>query len=271
VAHPNLTGAPNRKLLTAGLTAAVLALPLGGTAMAADLTVVDVDKMTVEQLLDAGLVEEAAKKAGVPAADVEEVTKTVEKTTAPVTQTVEKTVTEAAPAKPPADTGDKTPVTTDSGDQKATGGGGPTPVNEPAARTSGSRGGEERRATSTPPTFDQNGPVLSGLQSRTVNPSMQSFVPPPVVSAPFAFDLPQVAEQFVSPQAPIAAAAEVSSLASGMTATPVNDMVPSGVPGALLATAAGLLLFVGGGHALHAYDRRWRTVEVTTGDVTTTA
>jgi hypothetical protein len=271
VAHPNLTGAPNRKLLTAGLTAAVLALPLGGTAMAAELGV-DVDKMTVEQLLDAGLVEEAAQKAGVPASElVEETTKTVVKTTAPVKETVEKTVTEAAPVKPPADTGDKSPVTSDSGDQKATGGG-PTPVNEPAARASGSGGGEERRAaTSSPPAFDQNGPVLAGLQSRTVNPSMQSFVPPPVVSAPFAFDLPQVAEQFISPQAPIAAAAEVSSLASGMTATPVNDMVPSGVPGALLATAAGLLLFVGGGHALHAYDRRWKTVEVTTGDVTTTA
>jgi hypothetical protein len=271
VAHPNLTGASNRKLLTAGLTAAVLALPLGGTAMAADLSVVDVEKMTVEQLLDAGLVEEAAKKAGVPASElVDETVKTVEKTTAPVTKTVEKAVTEAAPVKPaPAPGGDATPVAPQD-KQQASSGGGATPVQEPAARTS--RGGEERgSATATPPSFDQNGPVLPGLQSRTVNPSMQSFVPPPVVSAPFAFDLPQVADKFVSPQAPIAAAAEFASTASGMTATPVNDLVPSGVPGALLATAAGLLLFVGGGHALHAYDRRWKTVQVTTGDTTTTA
>lgn len=253
MAHPNLTGGSSRRLLTTGLAAALIALPLGGAAIAADLSDLELAEQLAEltpeqlELYEEGLIDEFGNP-------IDDALKTADS----VTRVVEKAVREAAPVAIAPSPRPSNGVPGNDAEQEAADGSGMQRVREP---------GGTAPASTTParpaPAFDNNGPLQPGMRSQSMNPSMQSFVAPPVVSAPFAFDLPQVAERFIG-EAPLTAPSSVATPAFASSSTPMGGMVPGGVPGWMLATAAGMLLFVGGAHALHAYDRRWKAAKVTT-------
>jgi hypothetical protein len=280
VAHRRF--ALDRKTVTVGLTAALLTVPMAGTASALSLegALTETADALVEGT-EAGAdslratVESTLSAATDPVKTVVE--SVVEVAPAPVTETVE-TVVEAAPA-PVAEV-----VAPRKEAEAASGGSSPEPVNVPASQPqqqrqsgtapSGAAGGGTVSEASgagagagggagqaTAPALRNELRTTSGFRSSTERPSLQP-APAPLVSSPFAAQAPRVSGEAVqTPLTALSAAPQVmASAVDAMTATPVSGGDPATVPGALTATAAGLLLLVGAGHALHRTGALRRSV-----------
>jgi hypothetical protein len=119
-----------------------------------------------------------------------------------------------------------------------------------AATTEGSAAAAGGPATATTPAL-RNELRSTGMRSGT-EVNLQPFQPP-IVSTPFSFQAPQVADEAYT-TTPAPSVAQVLQAAS----TDLPRHMPAGVPGAVTATATGLLLLVGAGHLLHrtGYLRR---------------
>ena len=271
MAHPMLASVARQSLLAA-TTAALMAGPLAVAGIAQSLapvidgTSTEVIELTCKEAKateDKDLIAEFCTKkdgdkASSPVTDAE---KAVAEGTGTVTKTVEDVVRSAP------DTGTDTP----DGDGGGDGGGSSGPLDPVDDDTEvGGAGGNyipvpEPKDPSSPPgttdgrealardrgapagsSYDANGPYRPGLHSYS-QLTLQPFAPP-VVTAPMYDLLPQIAEQLfgtttaTGAQAPLAADATAAS-ASSTAATP-------DAAGWLAATATGLLMLVGAGHAI---------------------
>ena len=270
MAHPMLASVARQSLLAA-TTAALMAGPLAVAGIAQSLTpVIDGTSTEVIELTckeakateDKDLIAEFCpkkdgNKAGAPASDAE---KAIADGTATVTKTVE-SVVRSAP-----DSGTDTPD--GDGDGDGGGGSGPldpidddtevggadgeyTPVPEPkdSSSPSGTTDGREAlardRGAPAGSNYDVNGPYRPGMHSYS-ELTLQPFAAP-LVTGPM-YELPRIAEQLfgtttsTGAEAPLAADATAAS-ASSTAATP-------DAAGWLAATATGLLMLVGAGHAI---------------------
>lgn len=274
MAHPRLQAASHRKALTVGMTAALLAVPMAGPGAAATLPGTD---LLEEETLDEGDlgavdgtlegVEDSASQVLEPVTQpVEETVQKVTETTAPVEAVVDKvveSVTGTTP-EPPATGAEPTPAEPTSKDKDTTTAGGSyQPVDEPRTstttgpdrpgaivRSAGGGDGAAPVTAETAPAALRHEFTHSGLRSANGGLTLQPF-PAPVVSSPFAFQAPQVADDVLTttPGPSVAEAFEASA-----TELP-RQLAGDSLPGALTATAAGLLLLVGAGHLLHRSGR----------------
>lgn len=232
MAHPKLA---NRTLLSAGAVA-LLSVPFGGAAFALGLdTVTESVPEPVSEAI--APVEEAAAP----------VVETVEETVAPVTETV-------------------TPVVSDTVEQAEAVTGPLPPLPEPIAEAlgngpkAGGNGGTQPKQT-TPSPVTESLPVLPASGSpapTTVAPAAPASASPaataatrafragPAATTPSVFNMPALAERFLS-------SSELPDVAGpAVNATPIAGLPGADAPAWLLATAAGLVLLVGGGHVLAA-------------------
>jgi hypothetical protein len=159
-----------------------------------------------------------------------------------------------------------TPAPSDSTMEPA--GGSYEPVSEPApapaqpegsapAQAAGSEQGSQ--AAPPPPAYDANGPRLQGWAPRSGVAS--SPVQSPLVAGPVTVPAPQ----FADPAAVTALAGAVkdgwTNASAWTSAGGLDPYSPTQWP---FAIAAGLLLFVGGGHPLRLYDQHWKATVTTT-------
>jgi hypothetical protein len=280
VGHPRLQAASHRKALTVGMTAALLAVPMAGVGAAATVPGTELlDEEPLEASIGGAVegtlegVEEPGSQVLEPVTQpVEETVETVTETTAPVTEPVEEvvdkvveSVTGTTPA-PPATNGPKPNAPAPKEKDTTTAGGTPyQPVDEPTTRTrttssperpgatvrsAGSGDGAAPVTAETAPAALQHEFTHSGLRSANGGLTLQPFQAP-VVSSPFAFQAPQVADDVLTttPSPSVAEAFEASA-----TDLP-RQLADEGLPGGVTATAAGLLLLVGAGHLLHRSGR----------------
>jgi hypothetical protein len=106
------------------------------------------------------------------------------------------------------------------------------------------------------PALRGEGAMAGGFRTSTEQPTLQPFAAP-LVSAPFAFQRPMMAgEDSAVTMSPLPSVAKVFD---AVTTAPAGQGAPLGVPGALTATATGLLLLLGAGHLLHRTGRLQRT------------
>jgi hypothetical protein len=271
VAHPRRFVALDRKALTVGLTAALLTVPMAGVSAAVTLDgadSIDTSALTETELKileSEGLDALTAYQERTATTTVEPVEETVAPVVDAVADAVEKTVSEVAPAP----VAEAAPEKKDEGGA-AIAGDDPKPVSsspssQPASSTSSGSSGSTASSgsSSSSSSFQSNQAIApslsnelratSGFSSSTERPNLQPSAPAPLVSSPFMVQAPQVSGEAVqTPLTALAAAPDfVSSVVqSATTATPLSEH-PTGVPGALTATAAALLLMVGAGHVLH--------------------
>lgn len=276
MAHPRRFAALDHKALTVGLTAALLVVPMAGVSGAvtlegalteaqiaqAESLGLEVEGLTAAELLAAvegstGTTTDAVKTA------VEDATAAAP---APVADTAEKAA-EAAPAPVAEVVAPKGSAETASGDQDY------QPVTAPPARSQPSRStaptstpvapassSTPQRDAALPASLRNDLRTTSGFTSSTNRPTLQPTAPAPLVSMPFAVQAPQVSGEAV--QTPLTALAAAPSIVAdavdAVTTTPLPSH-PTGVPGALTATAASLVLMLGAGHVLHRTGTLHRT------------
>ena len=281
VAHPKLASVINRSLLTA-TTAALIAGPLAaaGVAQTTDdltgtlkLTCEEALKTEETKLIDEFCTAEELEALGSPLSkSVDEVTKTTESTTKTVTETVAPKSDdggdkdgESSPApKVLEPTDEKTNTGTEVGPAAGEKPRGFDPGESSAAASSGkskaARKAAANRAAAAKqaPEFNYNadGPILPGMQSHS-SLTLQPFAAP-LVSVPPVYELPQVAQQLFGSTSDATAADPQVAGASGSTATAASPYSPTGFSatsadptGWLAATATGLIMLVGAGHALN--------------------
>ncbi len=123
------------------------------------------------------------------------------------------------------------------------------------------RGADRKRTgTSTPAySYNENGPFLPGMQSQS-SLTLQPFAAP-LVSVPPVYELPQIAQELfgtttaASPEAPVAADAAATAATTSTAASPYSAAgyaaTTADPTGWLAATATGLIMLVGAGHALN--------------------
>lgn len=284
MAHPKLIGRVDRRALMAAGTAALLlgapaaasGAPLGDAPEGVDCTAEDALEGRCEETAAASQAVEPVTDTAAPVTDeaepvteeaapvteaVQAATDAAKVATDPVEKIVDDIVTEApAPVPPPADVApDVAPGVAPDGAPDALPA--PRPDMQPGASTP-----DGGAVSGTPSVGAAGGPPLAGVPRTTgvnttggfqlgdpvaANPS-SSFTPlTPVVSSPFAGNLPKLAEEFISSsREPLTAGAEaLTAPLSGMN-TPAPD-----ASSWLLATAGGLLLLMGAGHLAHARQR----------------
>lgn len=255
----------SRSTVTAGLTAALLTLPMAGAAVGLGETAEDsLDETskaveeTVEDVVDddgdasTAEAEDATTSAADP--DVDDLREVVEKTTQGdvegATESATSTVSEAAESTTDAVgevLGDPT-----GGPGDASGGGGEA-AEVPAEPQGPTRSGSAPRSEPDGVFSDRTASTSSGFSARyggtSTSPSTYS---PPATSGVFDQDSPETVddETLRSAQDP-----DVASLSSVPRPGDAAGPSASGVPGTLLATATALLVLVGAGHALHGIRR----------------
>lgn len=262
VAHRPLS----RSTVTAGLTAALLTLPMAGAAVGLGETAEDsLDETTkaveetveetVEDVVDddgdasTAEAEDTTTSAADP--DVDDLREVVEKTTQGdvegAVESATSTVSETAESTTDAVgevLGDPT-----GGPGDASGDGGEA-AEVPQGPT---RSGSAPRSEPDGVFSDRTASTSSGFSARyggtSTSPSTYS---PPATSGVFDEDSPETVddETLRSAQDP-----DVASLSSVPRPGDAAGPSASGVPGALLATATALLVLVGAGHALHGIRR----------------
>ena len=282
MAHPKLTTVVGRSFLTA--TAAALIggpLAVAGAAQTLD-DATNTLKMTCEEAFkteDAELIKqfcteaelaELEEAAGPLEKSVDDVTTTTEKTVTDTTKTVEKTVSSDGGDGGQGGTTDPGTVLGDDGtkdggssptqpktgtDVGSTGDGGFTGVDE------GSNGGIEKgragagrnnssQVEAQSYGYNADGPFRPGMRSYS-SLTLQPFASP-LVSVPPVYELPQIAQQLFGGDTAagaedpmVAASATSASSPAGYTATSADPT------GWLAATATGLIMLVGAGHAIN--------------------
>ena len=279
MAHPKLATVVGRSLLTA-TAAALMVGPLAAAGAAQTLDgVTDTLDLTCNEAFETGkdaLIDEFCTQA-----ELDALTSPLDKSVDEVTETVDKTVTEVAPTTAPEeeapaeqpdpgtvlpeDDGSSAPAPTDGGgtDVGSTGGSEPRPVDEGGTTTSGTQTNNTRTRTQvraassgTPEShgygYNADGPFRPGMQSHS-SLTLQPFAAP-LVSVPPVYELPQIAQQLFGSDS--AAGAEDPMVASSATQaspySPAGYSATSADPtGWLAATATGLIMLVGAGHAIN--------------------
>ena len=270
MAHPMLASVARQSLLAA-TTAALMAGPLavagisqslapvidGTSTEVIELTCKEAQATEDEDLIAEFCTKDGEDKVSDPVTDAE---KAVAEGSGTVTKTVEDVV-RSAPTGTETPTGGgggggggggKDPLEPLDNDTEVGGAGGnytPVPENNTSTNSGGFDGQEalaRDRGAPAGSNYDVNGPYRPGMRSYS-ELTLQPFAPP-VVTAPL-FDLaPQIAEQLFGTatttgesQGPLASATAAS--ATSTAATP-------DAAGWLAATATGLLMLVGAGHAI---------------------
>jgi hypothetical protein len=266
--------------LLAATTAALMAGPLAVAGIAQSLapvvdgTTVEVIELTCKEakatedkdLIDEFCtIEQGGQKDASPATDAE---KAVADGTATVTKTVESVVRSAPDSG--TDTPDGGGGDGDGGGDGGGGGGGGgaldpvtggtdvngagdgnyTPVDENQPSSGGTTDGREALARENQaPTgsYDVNGPYRPGMHSYS-ELTLQPFAPP-IISGPMNDLFPRVAEQLFGTTTTTGADAPVAAGATQASATSATATTPDAA-GWLAATATGLLMLVGAGHAI---------------------
>ena len=281
MAHPKLVTVAHRSLLTA-TTAALIAGPLAAAGAAQTLDdVTDTLDLTCEEALEteeANLIdefctaEELEELASPLSKSVDDVTKTTEETTKTVKDTADgdgdggKDGGEtSAPA--PTKVLEETENSTDGGGgKKNVQGAGEEPegFNPEDSSTSGSSSSADKQTAPRQPAasdsygYNADGPFRPGMQSHSAL-TLQPFAAP-LVSVPPVYELPQVAQQLFGTTTGVAGAEapEVAGATAGSTSTTAAPYSPTGYTatsadptGWLAATATGLIMLVGAGHALN--------------------
>lgn len=281
MAHPKLATMFNRSLLAAS-TAALIAGPLAvaGSAQSLDPVIDEVTKatdLTCEEALkteDLELIAEFCEEDELPAPlakATEEARQKLEKESQQTSETVEKTTGVKAPAPPPSDDGDS-----DNGGS----GGGSNPDSSPTGSVlPPSSGSGEKPAAKTPSKSRQvrnqgqqprgisygghgdrssttysGGPGYTGMRSNS-SLTLQPFAAP-LVSVPPVYELPQVAQDLfgIGDEPATATDDPMVAMADGTTATSAyatGPGSPADPSGWLAATATGLIMLLGAGHALN--------------------
>ncbi|MPZ74495.1 MAG: hypothetical protein GEU74_14940 [Nitriliruptorales bacterium] len=266
MAHPKLGSVAQRSLLAA-TSAALMAGPLAvpGAAQTLDTVtdsttqVVDLTCKEAKQTEDKALIEEFCDSESETAERVEQ---TARNSGDNVTATVQ-SVTKKAPTGGGDGDSDGSPTPdapvseSDQREQQPAGGGANYTAVSEASDGSGSRPRSRsriaRQRATAGPRFNAHGPILPGMRSNSLL-TLQPFAAP-LVSVPPIYELPQIAQQMfgstaaTGPEEPLAAGAEATQAspytAAGHTATPADPA------GWLAATATGLIMLVGAGHALN--------------------
>ena len=274
MAHHKLTTVVGRSFLTA-TAAAMIVGPLAAAGAAQTLEgVTDTLKLTCEEAFEAeaGTDETKLVEEFCTDAELAELTSPLDKSVDDVTTTVDKTVGDTTAGAPsPTAPGGEEPAPSGPVDPEAVpGGGGGEPAPNPGPKTDvGSTGndftgvdegtptGMEKgrvrpgATTSTPVEsagygFNADGPFRPGMRSNS-SLTLQPFAAP-LVSVPPIYELPQIAQQLFggdsAAEVPAATAAAPYS-ATGYTATSADPT------GWLAATATGLIMLVGAGHAIN--------------------
>lgn len=280
MAHPKLATVVGRSLLTA-TAAALMVGPLAAAGAAQTVDgVTDAVKLTCEEAFateDAALIKEFCTQA-----ELDALTSPLDKSVDEVTTTVEKTVTETAPTTvpddgaPAEDPGAGNVVPDDGGAGSpapgggkdgtpvgTTGDGGMTPVDENGANSgarnsNNNRSRQARGGSNTPEShgygYNADGPFRPGMRSHS-SLTLQPFAAP-LVSVPPVYELPQIAQQLFGSDT--AAGAEDPMVAGAASATQASPYSPTGYSatsadptGWLAATATGLIMLVGAGHAIN--------------------
>ena len=280
MAHPKLATVVGRSLLTA-TAAALMVGPLAAAGAAQTLDgVTDALKLTCEEAFETekeALIDEFCTDA-----ELEALTSPLDKSVDEVTETVDKTVTEVAPTAAPDDGAPEEEPGTGGGiipedetggspapggnggtDVGSTGGSGFEGVDEGGATAGGTRNGRDRTparagASSTRESngygYNADGPFRPGMQSNS-SLTLQPFAAP-LVSVPPIYELPQIAQQLFGSDS--AATAEDPMVAGSTSATQASPYSPTGYSatsadptGWLAATATGLIMLVGAGHAIN--------------------
>lgn len=287
MAHPKLATVFNRSLLAAS-TAALIAGPLAAAGAAQSLeTVTDTTSKTVDLTCDEAkktedleLIAEFCEESelsGPLAEATEEAREQVKKEAEKTTTTVEKTTGVKAPSDPTGgDGGD---------DEESSGGGGTAPDSAPSG-VLGSGGGstDKSKSGSNKKPADNSrqvrnqgqqprgisaggqggagasgsygGPVYSGMRSNSAL-TLQPFAAP-LVSVPPVYELPQVAQELfgigdeaVTSEDPMVAMAGETTATSAFAPEGGYAATPADPSGWLAATATGLIMLLGAGHALN--------------------
>lgn len=281
MAHPKLATVVGRSVLTA-TAAALMVGPLAAAGAAQTVDgVTDTLKLTCEEALkteDEALIKEFCTQEELDALaspldkSVDEVTKTVDKTAAEVAPTP--VPDDGAPEQDPdtgvvPDDGSGSPAPGGDGDTRVgPAGSDPIPVDENGANqgsrnnngnTNNSRDRAAARAESRTPEshgygYNADGPFRPGMQSNS-SLTLQPFAAP-LVSVPPIYELPQIAQQLFGSDT--AAGAEDPMVAGTASATQASPYSPTGYSatsadptGWLAATATGLIMLVGAGHAIN--------------------
>ena len=276
MAHPKLATVVGRSLLTA-TAAALMVGPLAAAGAAQTLDgVTDTLKLTCEEALateDEALIEEFCTQA-----ELDALTSPLDKSVDEVTKTVDKAVEDTAPAttpdeEPPAeepgtgtvlpeDDGSSSPAPGGDGGGTTVGatGNDPTPVDEgrtsPGARNNTNNRTPARAGSTGAPEshgygYNADGPFRPGMRSHS-SLTLQPFAAP-LVSVPPVYELPQIAQQlFGSDSAATAQDPMVASATQASPYSPTGYSATSADPtGWLAATATGLIMLVGAGHAIN--------------------
>ena len=272
MAHPKLSAV--QRSFVAVSTAALVAGPLAVAGLAQTGDALDTLKLTCEEALkteDALVIEEFCTAEELEA--LSPLTKSVDAVVTPTKDGATKAVDEAAPTQDDGgDDGESAPTSpTDAvigDDDKASdptrrkvGGAGENMRGfDDEGSTAGSgttqqeaaRKDRERAAATGNRGYNADGPILPGMQSYS-SLTLQPFAAP-LVSVPPVYELPQVAQQLfgsttdataVDPQVAGTATAASPYSATGFSATSADPT------GWLAATATGLIMLVGAGHALN--------------------
>lgn len=261
MAHPQLTGRGDRRvLLAAGTAAALLIAPAAaaaplGVGLDCSLEAVADDTALHERCQQAGLLSSSSAVPEPVQTAVDPIEKVIDdvlrKAPAVVQDPVEQApavvdeVVESLPA-PPAPV---EPLLPDIAPE-------PPPVQHGAADVS---------ATAVRPSGPPQGPGIAlppfirrGVRSNVTvsQPRPQPFVTP-VISGPFFGDMTRLAEDFVSSRSPVRSGLDaIGDIGGSRTTTGPGPDAPSW----LLATASGMLLLLGASHLVHA--RRRHSVSV---------
>ena len=254
MAHPKLASVTRRSLLIAA-TAALVTGPLAVAGTAQNLETItnsatQILDLTCEQAKDTEdqeLIDEfCPEEEGGSASSPEETVKSGGDT---VTTTVEDTTAgDGGGDDGGGSTGGVPNPVRPSRDQESTGGSNFTPVDDSSRtkRRSESRASSSNVQSQAGSAFNANGPIRPGMSSYS-ELTLQPFAQP-LVSVPPVYELPQIAEQmFGSTTAtgvPDPAAATSATSFSGGAAGATDPA------GWLAATATGLIMLVGAGHAL---------------------
>lgn len=270
MAHPKVAAIARQSVLAAS-TAALMAGPLAlagsaqsidsvtdSTSQVLDLTCAEAKETGEDELIKEFCPEEEESTSG------GSVTEAVSGETEKVQKSVESAVKESPDADAGGDSGTtesvpKTPVT-DSGSKTGGSKVGPSgstfrPVDSGDSGTAGKSNRSRARARAEQaagPSFDAHGPFQPGMRSYS-ELTLQPFAAP-VVSVPPIYELPQIAQQMfgdtaaVGAEDPMAAGSATATSAAGFDGD--YTAMSADAQGWLAATATGLIMLVGVGHAL---------------------
>ena len=270
MAHPKLTTVVHRSLLAAG-TVALLAGPfaavgaagtLDGVTDALDLTCEEAFETEKAALIDEFCTAEELEELTSPLTkSVDEVTKTVDGTKTTVEDTVNKQTDDGGEdAEGSPDPTDE--VLPDDGKTGGKGGtkvegAGETPTSLEEGTTSGTAGAKPGKNVTTSGTrveaqgygYNTDGPFRPGMRSNS-SLTLQPFAAP-LVSVPPVYELPQVAQQLFGTTTTGASAADPQVATAGGYSPTGASSTSADPTGWLAATATGLIMLVGAGHALN--------------------